>query len=324
MYSTWEIIQCTFLVVVVLLTLLCNTLCFFVTRLANNINVTTKMFIFSLSLSDFCFGLFFGVPLIGSTAVGSNKWPYSEISCSVVAFFMVSLSTTSLLNILALNYDRYLAISRPLHYLTLMTTKRALVIAVMCWVLAFCWTSLLAFLPGQKAFYRPEWNTCFFDPEDEYSIDYLGIMSSLSLIVVPIIASIVIFCKIYGLAKRHARQIAAQEVLPAGDGSTRDRRRAVDKKAAIAFLMVAVGFVCSWLPTLINFIYVYVTQSQLPTLPYLAEISVLAGSFWNIFIYYWKNEAFRRAAMKLLSKWFGCSRQIEEDATVSTLSSRLN
>lgn len=50
----------------------------------------------------------------------------------------VWLSTASILNLVAISLDRYLAITRPIQYRSLMTAKRAKLLIAGAWVVSFC------------------------------------------------------------------------------------------------------------------------------------------------------------------------------------------
>lgn len=48
-----------------------------------------------------------------------------------------SLSTTTVLNLCAISVDRYLAVTQPVRYRSMMTAKRAKYIIAAVWVLSF-------------------------------------------------------------------------------------------------------------------------------------------------------------------------------------------
>ncbi|XP_062053601.1 olfactory receptor 6X1 [Lepus europaeus] len=71
--------------------------------------------------------------------------------CLVQAFFHFFLGTTEFLILAVMSLDRYLAICKPLHYPTVMTSKLCLQLALSSWVMGFaivfCQTMLLIRLP---------------------------------------------------------------------------------------------------------------------------------------------------------------------------------
>ncbi|KAM9038945.1 olfactory receptor 6X1 [Sarcophilus harrisii] len=71
--------------------------------------------------------------------------------CLLQAFFHFFLGTTEFLILTAMSFDRYLAICKPLHYSTLMTSSLCLQLALTSWMIGFtivfCQTILLFQLP---------------------------------------------------------------------------------------------------------------------------------------------------------------------------------
>ncbi|XP_074153488.1 olfactory receptor 6X1 [Sminthopsis crassicaudata] len=71
--------------------------------------------------------------------------------CLLQAFFHFFLGTTEFLILTAMSFDRYLAICKPLHYSTLMTSSLCLQLALSSWMIGFtivfCQTILLFQLP---------------------------------------------------------------------------------------------------------------------------------------------------------------------------------
>ncbi|XP_072030610.1 beta-1 adrenergic receptor-like [Amphiura filiformis] len=295
----YKAVQVTLLTIVVILSLLGNTFSIVVINKARDINTTTKIYMFSLAVCYICIDLSFGIPLIGSTIVGD--WPYGPGLCHWFCFGMVWFNTGSLCILFVLNLDRLIAVTRPLHYDSIMPVWKAALMASIAWIASLIFAILNAFLPYQKAFYKPDYLFCFFDPYTDEIVDIIGMSNVLILIVFPIIAVIVIYRKIYKVAKFHAAAIAAIDNRVQGQEAG-DRKRMLDTKAAKAFLMVTVGFVLSWFPFIVGIGYEYVVNVEPPILPWWSELCVIFGTLINVIIYYWKNEAFRRPARKLMPR----------------------
>ncbi|KAM4696168.1 olfactory receptor 5AR1-like [Rhinophrynus dorsalis] len=66
---------------------------------------------------------------------GNNK--ISFMSCISQLYFFSCFTTTELLILTAMSYDRYVAICHPLHYHMLMNYKTCVLLAAGCWVLGF-------------------------------------------------------------------------------------------------------------------------------------------------------------------------------------------
>ncbi len=312
----YKAVQVTLLTLVVVMSLSGNIFSILAINKAKDIHPTTKIFMVSLAVSYICIDLTLGIPLIGSTITGD--WPYPMVLCHWFSFGMLWFNTSSLCTLFVLNLDRLIAVTKPLHYDSLMPVWKAGLIASIAWIVSLVLAILNAYLPYQKVFFKPDYLFCYFDPYTDDIVDIIGMSNVLILIVFPIIATIVIYRKIYKVAKFHAQQIAAIDNRVQG---ANDRRRMLDTKAAKAFLMVTIGFVLSWSPFIVSIGYEYVANVEPPILPWWSELCVICGTFINVIIYYWKNEAFRRPAQKLMPKQVRRIVPDESDlsATASTL-----
>lgn len=64
-------------------------------------------------------------------------WPFGFTWCRIWLAIDVWLCTSSILNLCAISLDRFLAISRPFRYLSIMSSRRARLLVVSVWILAF-------------------------------------------------------------------------------------------------------------------------------------------------------------------------------------------
>jgi len=69
--------------------------------------------------------------------VSFQVWLFGDYLCSVWLAVDVWMCTASILNLCAISQDRYLAVTRPVQYPSLMTSFRAKVLVVIVWVLSF-------------------------------------------------------------------------------------------------------------------------------------------------------------------------------------------
>ena len=319
----YRVLQVTLLTIAVLLSIVANGFSIIVIRMAKQISDATKVLMYSLAFGYICQHLFYGIPLIGSTAIG--YWPYGPYLCFVFAFGMYLFNFGTLCTIFALNIDRYIAVSNPLRYQDLMTENIAAILVTCGWAFSLIFCILNGFLPYQAAFYKPDYRFCFMDPVDDEVVDIVGMLAVLLLIVVPILASVLVYRKLIMIARHHVRQIAAidNRVNGGGGNTAAERERLMNRKSATAFLLVTVGFVVSWILFIIAIGYEYITHKEPPILPWFANLTVISGTSWNVFIYYWKNEAFRRPARKLIPRRWRRVNNVADDSG-NTASSNLD
>ncbi|XP_062072767.1 olfactory receptor 1D2 [Lepus europaeus] len=96
----------------------------------------TPMYFFlaNLSFTD----LFFVTNTIPKMLVNlqSQNKAISYAGCLVQLYFLVSLVALDNLILAVMAYDRYVAICRPLHYVTIMNPKLCILLLTLCWVLS--------------------------------------------------------------------------------------------------------------------------------------------------------------------------------------------
>ena len=95
----------------------------------------TNTYIVSLAFADLLLGLLV-LPFTGSRDI-LGYWPFKTFWCFTWLAMDVLLCTASILNLCVISFDRYLAISRPFKYQTIMSPCRAKCLVGCVWVLSF-------------------------------------------------------------------------------------------------------------------------------------------------------------------------------------------
>ncbi|XP_022669321.1 probable G-protein coupled receptor No9 [Varroa jacobsoni] len=102
---------------------------------SNKLRTVTNYFVISLAVADLLVGL--TVMPYSITLEVFQAWPFGSHFCKIWLAVDVWLCTSSILNLCAISVDRYLAITRPIRYRSLMSSKRAHLLIVLVWVTAF-------------------------------------------------------------------------------------------------------------------------------------------------------------------------------------------
>lgn len=128
MPSMWFWI-CGWLLVV--LTVIGNGLVIYLVATRSRLHITANWFILSLAAADLCCGLSFFPPLFGA------KFGFYTIDLTHAGvFFKVSFtfSYCSNASVCAMTVDRLLAITKPLRYVSLMTTETIRILILAAWI----------------------------------------------------------------------------------------------------------------------------------------------------------------------------------------------
>ncbi|XP_054707531.1 probable G-protein coupled receptor No9 [Uloborus diversus] len=99
------------------------------------LRTVTNFLIVSLAISDLLVGL--AVLPYSITLEVLELWIFGELWCQMWLAVDVWLCTASILNLCAISIDRYLAITRPVHYRTIMSNRRVKLLIAVVWVLSF-------------------------------------------------------------------------------------------------------------------------------------------------------------------------------------------
>lgn len=99
------------------------------------LRTVTNFIIVSLAVSDLLVGL--AVLPYSITIEVLEFWIFGELWCQIWLAMDVWLCTASILNLCAISIDRYLAITRPVHYRAIMSNLRVKMLIAVVWVLSF-------------------------------------------------------------------------------------------------------------------------------------------------------------------------------------------
>lgn len=106
-------------------------------------------FVVSLAVTDLLLGLLV-LPFSATVELRGKKWPLGGALCNIYISLDIMLCTASILTLLAISVDRYLAISAPLSYSRRVTPIRVTVALIAIWA----WSLAVSFVPIHLG-----WNT---------------------------------------------------------------------------------------------------------------------------------------------------------------------
>ncbi|XP_037946085.1 octopamine receptor Oamb isoform X1 [Teleopsis dalmanni] len=102
---------------------------------SNKLRSVTNFFIVNLAVADLLVGL--AVLPFSATWEVFKVWIFGDVWCRIWLAVDVWMCTASILNLCAISLDRYVAVTRPVNYPTIMSTKKAKSLIAGIWVLSF-------------------------------------------------------------------------------------------------------------------------------------------------------------------------------------------
>ncbi|KFO38093.1 alpha-1A adrenergic receptor [Fukomys damarensis] len=196
-------------------------------------------------------------------------WAFGRVFCNIWAAVDVLCCTASIMGLCIISIDRYIGVSYPLRYPTIVTQRRGLRALLCVWALSLVISVGPLFGWRQPA---PQDETvCQINEDPGYVL-----FSALGSFYVPLAITLVMYCRVYVVAKRESRGLTSglktdksdseqvtlrihRKNVPAGGGgvsssknkthfSVRLLKFSREKKAAKTLGIVVGCFVLCWLP----------------------------------------------------------------------------
>ncbi|KAJ8030598.1 Adenosine receptor A2a [Holothuria leucospilota] len=256
----------------------------------------TNILIVSLAVADFITGLI-GLP----TAIFGRlfRGPYVCFAATrpflhIASFMMCSVSVDHLVLI---TIDRYIAVTRPLKYPTIMTTRKCRIMIAIAWLNA-------SFFGAIPVLTRPPNPTLWVCGRTKYEGSSFRIhrLASVAFIPVILVFLCLVYIRLYIVAMKHVREqserIKAQT--KKDDGSS---ARSAMIRTTVTTAIVLGAFAICWLPITAKFfveVFVYTTEEALFTIKTAADVLSLGNSMVNPIIYGYRNALFRSTYKRIL------------------------
>lgn len=298
------------IIIIVIVAAVCGNVLVCVAILLNKrLRKTTNYFIFSLAISDLMTA-FFSMPFDVEVLLHPYQWSVGEFVCNFWAFMYLIAAPTSILNLMAVSMDRYLAISAPLKYYSVMKPKLALLIIATIWLYSLTFTTLgMVRWPYYE--HSVMGGLCYFNISPYYSV-----VSSAVNFILPTVIMCIIYYHIYKIASAHARRIAKQEVTTSvasnsneDSGTITSEKKRIKRniKAAKTIAIIVSTFLLCWMPlTLISTVGSLCRECLMVNGELWMALMVLAymNSAMNPILYSFFNQEFRESFKKLFKLQF--------------------
>uniref|UniRef100_A0A671Q5E1 Histamine receptor H2b n=1 Tax=Sinocyclocheilus anshuiensis TaxID=1608454 RepID=A0A671Q5E1_9TELE len=129
MFST---LRWVVLVAFILLAICGNVLVCLAVATSRRLHQISSCFILSLAVTDLLLGLLV-LPLSAMLELRNGRWPLGGVFCNIYISLDVMLCSASILTLLAISVDRYLAISNPFCYPRRVTPRRVAITLTAIW-----------------------------------------------------------------------------------------------------------------------------------------------------------------------------------------------
>ncbi|XP_021474194.1 histamine H2 receptor-like [Oncorhynchus mykiss] len=295
-----------FLVSFIVVTIGGNVLVCLAVGLSRRLRRIANCFVVSLAVTDLLLGLLV-LPFSATLELRSGHWPLGGTLCNIYVSLDVMFCTASILTLLAISVDRYLAISAPLCYPRRVTPPRVALAITTIWVTSLAMSFLPIHLGWNTADFRvqnldwgiwdevEEGRTCRFEWHNNYVL-----LDAFGTFYLPLLVMCGMYHCIFQIARKQVRRIRAATPSFAPTASAAATAR--EHKATVTLAAVLGAFIICWFPYYTFFTCMGIGAETNP--PTTAHSVVLWLGYFNSVVnpilYPALNRDFRRAYGELL------------------------
>ena len=290
-----------------------NTLVLLATWRERSLHQPNKYFIACLAVADLLVGIFIGpVKVYRENLDYKSRLDISIHLCRFILWIDTLALTASVYTLMFISFDRYLKISKPLHYRSRMTTSKSLKIIFIIWLISTAFATHAATPDsGSTGFLARVGGLCpdYYRGTESKRKGYYTFLH-ISVIFLPAIVILIMYACIFAVAHKRQKMLRNGEL---GETSTGQNQRSVFrhdlKNVRMLLIVVGVFFFC-WFPlsiTDLSFIYNPNTfegwsYRSFHIYRLVAWLLPLINSLCNPIIYACLDQTYREAFIHLFQK----------------------
>ena len=259
--------------------------------------------VISLAVADLLVGLLVMPCAIDS--VVAAKWRCGHLWGKVNAFGNFSFCISSIMHLALLSVDRYIAISRPLIYSSVVTKERARVFCLILWVCCTAWALPPLFGVTSYECFIPYIGKCL---QEDWLHSKASVVFTASVVSgtygVAVLVMFFAYAKIYVEISKQAERLSStvKQLRTNSNSGVIIRTNASAKKGALTVLIVIGSYLACWSPFCL-LLFVQMAQGKTaggPTADILTMFIGFANSACNPIIYSVRYRVFRETVKRMV------------------------
>ena len=266
-------------------------------KMANN------QVVISLAIADLLVGFLVMPCTIDSVLVG--RWRFGPLWGKLNAFGNFCFCISSIMHLALLSVDRYIAISRPLGYLSIVTKLRARIACLLFWIYSTLWALPPLFGISSYECFIPYIGKCL---QEDWLQTKMAVVFTASVVCgtygVAVIVMFFVYVKIFMVIYKQSRRIGVtvNQVRRNSFGTVKTNFSA--KKGALTVLIIIGTYMVCWSPfCLLLFVQMSCgKRTGGPTADLITMFIGFANSACNPIIYCIRYRTFRKAVKRMFAR----------------------
>ncbi|XP_029372493.1 probable G-protein coupled receptor 21 isoform X2 [Echeneis naucrates] len=262
---------------------------------------TTSAFIQTMAYADLLVGVSCLFPSLSLLHHLQGLDP--KLTCQVFGYMVSVLKSVSMASLACVSVDRYIAITRPLTYASLVTPCRVRCCIILIWLY-----SALVFLPSFLGWGKPgyhgdvvEWCAVQWRTSPVFTTFIVALLYAPAALTVCFT-----YANIFKICRQHTREISERHARYRpqqlqGPGLAQPTSTYPDKRYAMVLFRITSVFYILWLPYILYFLLESGGIYHHPAASFLTTWLAISNSFCNCLIYSLSNSAFRKGLKRLCS-----------------------
>ncbi|XP_031225940.1 probable G-protein coupled receptor 21 [Mastomys coucha] len=251
---------------------------------------STSYFIQTMAYADLLVGV---SCLLPSLSLLYYPFPMEEaMTCQVFGFVVSVLKSISMASLACISIDRYIAITKPLTYNTLVTPWRLRLCIFLIWLY-----STLVFLPSFFHWGKPGYHGDVFQwcAESWHTNSYFTLFIVMMLYAPAALIVCFTYFNIFRICQQHTKEISKRQArFSSQNGETGEPQICPDKRYAMVLFRITSVFYVLWLPYIIYFLLESSTGCSSRLASFLTTWLAISNSFCNCIIYSLSNSVFQQ------------------------------
>src|SRR6218665_66766 len=174
-------------------------------RMDKQLQTISNYFLLSLSIADLAIGVF-SMPLY-TVYLLLGRWPLGPIVCDAWLSLDYTTSNASVDNLLIISFDRYFSVTRPLTYRVKRTTRKAIAMIALAWVVSvLLWTPWIWAWPYIDYPRKGPENKCYIPFLERKAV--VRVITAIVAFYIPVFIMCVLYFRIYQETRRRQKELA--------------------------------------------------------------------------------------------------------------------